>query len=198
MPFEQIAAISGTAFLPHAWKIFWCPLIDLGPHRKVWYLVCSAITAALLAAAAMIPSGQRVGLLILLLTAAQAFAATSSAALDALIAICSRDEDKGRAGGFYMAGNVRGTGVLGAGAIWLGDHSSPQVAGSSRRRRGARLHRRGHAGRAEEGRRRRRPLVARALGPRAPTSPATCGPPCARARASPASSSSPRRWAAAP
>jgi MFS transporter, PAT family, beta-lactamase induction signal transducer AmpG len=127
---EEIAAISATAFLPHAYKIFWCPLIDLGPHRKAWYLAASLVTALLLAAAAMIPEpGQHVKLLALLLTLGQAAAATSSGALDALMAICTRDEDKGRAGGWYMAGNVGGTGILGAGAIWLGEHFSPTVAG---------------------------------------------------------------------
>ena len=128
---EQIGAISATAFLPHAYKIFWCPLIDLGPHRKAWYLIASAATAALLAAAAMVPDpGTHVALLALILTAAQATAATSSAALDALMAITPREEDKGRAGGWYMAGNVGGTGVLGALAIWLGDKFSPQAAGA--------------------------------------------------------------------
>ncbi len=130
MSLTQIATISATAFLPHAYKIIWCPLIDLGPHRKAWYLVTTVITAGLLATAAMIPDpAQHVTLLVVLLTAAQAAAATSSAALDALMAICSRHEDKGRAGGFYMAGNVGGTGILGALAIWLGDHLSPQMAG---------------------------------------------------------------------
>ncbi|MGZ6142867.1 MAG: MFS transporter [Myxococcales bacterium] len=130
MPLSQIGAISATGFLPHAYKIFWCPLIDLGPHRKAWYLTASVATAGLLAAAAMVPSpATHVALLALLLTAAQATAATSSAALDALMAITPRDEDKGRAGGWYMAGNVGGTGILGALAIWLGDHFSPQAAG---------------------------------------------------------------------
>ena len=132
MPLAQIGAISATGFLPHAYKIFWCPLIDLGPHRKAWYLTASVATAGLLAAAAMVPApAQHVALLALLLTAAQATAATSSAALDALMAITPRDEDKGRAGGWYMAGNVGGTGILGALAIWLGDHFSPQAAGAA-------------------------------------------------------------------
>src|SRR5205085_10998635 len=78
MPLVQIGAISATAFLPHAYKIFWCPLIDLGPHRKAWYLAATVATAGLLAAAAMVPDpGAHVALLALLLTAAQATAATS-------------------------------------------------------------------------------------------------------------------------
>ncbi|HEX4386256.1 MAG TPA: MFS transporter, partial [Myxococcales bacterium] len=123
--------ISAIAFAPHAYKIFWVPLIDLGPHRKLWYLLCSLATAALLASAAMVHDpGKHVALLTVLLTASQAAAATSSAALDALMATCCRDEDKGRAGGWYMAGNVGGTGILGAAAIWLGEHYSATAAGA--------------------------------------------------------------------
>jgi hypothetical protein len=58
-------------------------------------------------------------------------AATSSAALNALIAITTHPSAKGRAGGFYMAGNVGGTGVLGALALSLATAASPAVAGAA-------------------------------------------------------------------
>jgi PAT family beta-lactamase induction signal transducer AmpG len=127
----QIGAVVATSGLPHGLKIFWCPLIDLGPHRKLWYVLATLATALMLGASAMLPDpGQHVALLTILLTVSQVAAATSSAALDALMAICARDEDKGRAGGWYMAGNIGGTGILGAGTVWLGDHFSPQIAGT--------------------------------------------------------------------
>ncbi len=130
VPLAEIAVIAGIGFMPHAWKILWVPLIDIGPHRKVWYLVCTTATAALLAAVSMLPDPtHHRTVFIILITAAQATAATSSAALDALMATTSREQDKGRAGGFYMAGNVGGTGVLGALAIWLTGHLSATAAG---------------------------------------------------------------------
>jgi MFS family permease len=130
MPLAQIGALSATAFLPHALKIFWIPLIDLTGRRKVWYLVCGNLVAVLLAAASLIRDPlQHYGLYVFLLTALQAAAATTAASLNALMATTPRESDKGRAGGFYMAGNVGGTSVLGALAIWLGRNTSATTAG---------------------------------------------------------------------
>ena len=50
---------------------------------------------------------------------AQVAGTTSAAAADGLMALTTRDQDKGKAGGFRMAGNVGFTGVLGAVALWV-------------------------------------------------------------------------------
>jgi PAT family beta-lactamase induction signal transducer AmpG len=116
----DIATVSAVAFMPHALKIFWVPVIDIVGHRKLWYLGTVGATAALLAAAALVPDPARhMALLTVMVAALQAAAATSSAALNALIAMTTHPDQKGRAGGFYMAGNLGGTGILGAVALWV-------------------------------------------------------------------------------
>jgi PAT family beta-lactamase induction signal transducer AmpG len=60
---------------------------------------------------------------------AQATATTAHAANNALMAITTRVEDKGKAGGFSMASNVGGTGLLGALALWVSEHVSPRAGG---------------------------------------------------------------------
>lgn len=130
MPLTDIGLLSGTAFSPHAWKLLWVPLIDLGPWRRVWYGVSTLLTAGLLLACALLPEpSQHLGLYTLLLTALQASATTAHAALNGLMAITTRLEDKGRAGGWQMAGNVGATALLGALAIWLASHFSREVTG---------------------------------------------------------------------
>jgi hypothetical protein len=125
----EIGAVSATAFLPHAWKIAWVPLLDVGPYRKRWYGLAVVATAGLLAAVAMLPDpAHHLGVFTALVAAAQVTAATSSAAVNALSAIATRAEDKGRAGGFLMAGNVGGTGLLGALALFLSSHASSTSA----------------------------------------------------------------------
>jgi MFS transporter, PAT family, beta-lactamase induction signal transducer AmpG len=127
---DTIAAISGTGFLPHALKLFWVPLLDLGAKRRTWYLVMVALTAVLLATCSLVPDpAHHIGLLTALLTAAQATAATAASALNALMATTSREGDKARAGGYQMAGNVGGTALLGTLPIWLLGRSSPAIAG---------------------------------------------------------------------
>lgn len=126
----DIATVSAVGFMPHALKIFWVPLIDMLGRRKVWYLAMVAVTATLLAAASLVPDPARnIGILTVLVTALQAAAATTSAALNALIAMTTHPDDKGKAGGFYMAGNVGGTGILGALALWLSTAVHPWAGG---------------------------------------------------------------------
>ncbi|QRN95730.1 MFS transporter [Archangium violaceum] len=130
MPLAEIGLLSGTAFSPHAWKLLWVPLIDLGPWRRVWYGVSTLLTALLLLACALLPEpAKHLGLYTLLLTGLQAAATTAHAALNGLMAITTRIEDKGRAGGWQMAGNVGSTSLLGALAIWLASAFSRQVTG---------------------------------------------------------------------
>lgn len=130
MPLAEIGVLSGTAFSPHAWKLLWVPLIDLGPWRRVWYGVSTLLTALLLLACAMFPEPARhLGVFTLLLTALQAAATTAHAALNGLMATTSKPSDKGRTGGWQMAGNVGSTAMMGALAIFLATQFSRQVAG---------------------------------------------------------------------
>jgi MFS transporter, PAT family, beta-lactamase induction signal transducer AmpG len=130
VPLAEIAALSAAAFMPHALKILWVPLLDLGARRKVWYLGMISATAALLVALSVMPDPvHHLGAFAVLLTAVQVTATTGHAALNALIAITTRDREKGKAAGFYMASNVGGTSLLGALALWLGGHATPTVAG---------------------------------------------------------------------
>jgi len=130
LPVEQIAAISATAFLPHAVKLFWIPLLDLGSYKKAWYLVMACATAALLVAVSLVPDPTaHLPLYTALLTALQATATTGHAANNALMATTTRFEDKGRVGGFSMASNTGGTGLLGALGLLLAEHVSPRAGG---------------------------------------------------------------------
>jgi PAT family beta-lactamase induction signal transducer AmpG len=127
-----IGTMEATAMTPHAIKVLWAPLIDVGSRRKAWFVACTVATAALLAALAVVPGLTRhLGLFTLLATLAQIAGTTAAAAADGLMASTTRPEDKGRAGGWRMAGNVGGTGVLGAFALWLAARTSPAVAGLS-------------------------------------------------------------------
>ena len=90
----------------------------------------TAVTAALLVAASLVPDPLRnLGLYTMLVTLAQATATTGHAANNALMAMTTHPDDKGKAGGFSMAGNVGGTGLLGALALWVSEHVSPRAGG---------------------------------------------------------------------
>ena len=115
-----IGTISGIANAPHAFKFLWAPLVDLGGHRKRWFFATTALTAVSLAVLAFFPDpGHHLFTYTLLAATCQVAGTTSAAAADGLMATTTRAEDKGKAGGFRMAGNVGFTGVLGALALWV-------------------------------------------------------------------------------
>ncbi len=126
----QIAAVSAVGFLPHGYKALWVPLLDLVLTKRTWYFIATAITAAFLGALVLFPDPvHHLGPYTMLIVGAQVGAATTSSAVDALMALTSAPGDKGRAAGFKMAGNVGGIGVLGALPIWLQSNVSTSAAG---------------------------------------------------------------------
>ena len=130
LPLAQIAQLSALAFLPHAWKVAWVPLLDFGVSRRTWYLLATLFTALMLVAVALLPDPQHhLALYTALIAAAQVGAATSSAAVEALMALTAAPDQKARAGGFKMAGNVGGIGLLGALPIWIASHFTTALAG---------------------------------------------------------------------
>jgi MFS family permease len=116
----DIGGVSAITSQPHALKILWVPLLDVGPWRRLWYIGSVVLTAVSLAAAILVPDPiHQLVLYTGLIVVSQVGAATSSAALEALMATTTRPTDKGAVGGWKMAGNLGGAGLLPALAIEL-------------------------------------------------------------------------------
>lgn len=125
-----IGAMSGTAMLPHALKVLWAPLLDLGGRRRAWYVACALGTAAALIALALLPDpAHHLPRFTILATLLQFFGTTASAAADGLMAVTTAPEAQGRASGWRMAGNGGGTGILGALGLWIGGTAGVPAAG---------------------------------------------------------------------
>ena len=126
----QIGAISATSMMPHAVKFLWAPLLDIGSRRKAWFILMAVLTAALTIGLALVPApAQHLALWTLMATLLQIAGTTSAIASDGLMASTTREGDRGKAGGWRMAGNVGGTGLLGALALWAGSRWGVPVAG---------------------------------------------------------------------
>jgi hypothetical protein len=124
-----IATVTAGASSAHAMKLLWIPLLDLGAYRKVWYLATCALSAAIFAAIALLPDPlANLPLLGVLLTLLQASATTAHAANNTLMATTTRARDKGKVGGFAMASNVGGTGLLAWLALELAERASARAA----------------------------------------------------------------------
>jgi len=130
LPLDVIGGISAVANSAHFWKLFWVPLVDLGPWRRIWYAVCNLGTAAMaVVCSVMVDPSKHLAAYTALLFALQAFCTTAHAAANGLMATTTRLEDKGRTGGWQMAGNVGSTSLLGTLPITLTALWSRQAAG---------------------------------------------------------------------
>jgi len=130
LPLDVIGGISAVANSAHFWKLFWVPLVDLGPWRRIWYAVCNIGTAAMaVVCSVMVDPSKHLAAYTALLFALQAFCTTAHAAANGLMATTTRIEDKGRTGGWQMAGNVGSTSLLGTLPITVTALWSRQAAG---------------------------------------------------------------------
>jgi MFS family permease len=120
VPAAAIAGLIALSFVPNSWKFLWAPLVDLSWTRRRWYLASTLLTGLGLVGMAWNGSGGRdlAGLTMAMLVCVVS-GTLSAMSVDSLMAHSTADEAKGRAAGWFQAGNLGG-GALGGGlALWL-------------------------------------------------------------------------------
>lgn len=120
---SAIAALVALSYLPHTWKVLWAPLVDSTLTRRRWYLLAAVVCAASLwgTGLAASPVNGLVAMgwlttLVLLSNTAITFLAMS---VESLMAAATPDNLKGRAAGWFQAGNLGGMGLGGGLCLWL-------------------------------------------------------------------------------
>jgi MFS family permease len=123
VPVAPIAAIVALGLLPHTWKFLWAPVTDTTLNQRSWYLIGGVTTAIGLAIMGALPA-TKAGLSLLSLVTFLASTATSflGMSVESLMAYCTPENEKGRAGGWFQAGNLGGAGVGGGLGLWLAQH----------------------------------------------------------------------------
>ncbi len=116
---DRIAEIVAVASIPNIWAFLYSPVVDLGLRRRTWILL-SAASAGLFAAFAVLSSAGSLTLLTVLLFTAGAVSGLIGSADGALMSFLD-PHVRGRASGWYQAGNLGGGTVGGGLAIWLAD-----------------------------------------------------------------------------
>jgi PAT family beta-lactamase induction signal transducer AmpG len=122
VPVDRIASVVAIASIPSIWYFLYSPVVDMGLRRRTWILL-SALVAGLCSCLAVLFSGNSLAVLTSLLFAAAAVASLMSSSNGALMT--SLDPAvRGRASGWYQAGNLGGGTIGGGVAIWLADRVS--------------------------------------------------------------------------
>ena len=131
LPLSAIAGVVGMSFLAAGWKFVWAPLGDYTLSRKRWYLLAVAMISAGLIALTTVPLSAGtlplVSLLVLLTSVAGTFLAFAT---EGLMVHNTTNAQRGRAAGWFQAGNQFGLTAGGGIGLWLMTHvPSPWMAG---------------------------------------------------------------------
>jgi len=120
---NEIANMVAIAVLPNVWYVLWSPVVDLGLRRRTWVLIAAG-TSAVCAWVAIAWTSASLPELAALLFAGNVVGMLLSSANGAILTTLDPTV-RGRASGWYNAGNLGG-GALGAGlTIWLAGFIGP-------------------------------------------------------------------------
>ena len=131
----SVAAASAVVALgvsANLWRFLWGPVADLTLTARRWYLIGLITTAATLFLLSVIPlRTSSSGLIYAVVFISQVASTLVMLPLGGMMAHTVAEEAKGRAAGWYQAGNLGGNGIGGGAGVWLAAHYSKEIAGAA-------------------------------------------------------------------
>ncbi len=127
----QAATITSIGISANVWRFLWGPVADFTLSLKRWYWIGVIICMFTLFLLGSIEYNTKQSAFITLITFLSQVAATFVVLpLGGLMANRVADDQKGRAAGWYQAGNLGGVGFGGGAGLWLATHYNAKIAGS--------------------------------------------------------------------
>ena len=115
-----IAELIALSYIPHTWKFLWAPVCDTTLSLRKWYLLAAVTSAVgLLIANAMPATTASMPLLCVVVVVTNVAVTFLGMAVEALMAHGTPGQLKGRAAGWFQAGNLGGAGVGGGAGLWI-------------------------------------------------------------------------------
>ncbi len=123
------ASITALGISSNIWRFMLAPMTDITLSLHKWYITGNILCALTLSMLCFIPlETSLTGILTLFVFISQVAANLIVVPVGGFMAKTIPEEMKGRAGGWYQAGNLGGEGLGGGAGIWLYTHYSYQVA----------------------------------------------------------------------
>ncbi len=117
-----IAALMAWPLVPNFWKFLWAPIADVTLSPKRWYVLSAVVTAAGVFATGLPPmTAAALPVLTLVTIVANVACTFMGMSTQALMAYDVPEDEKGRAGGWFQAGNLGGTGIGGGLGLLLAE-----------------------------------------------------------------------------
>jgi PAT family beta-lactamase induction signal transducer AmpG len=126
------ASIVALGVSANVWLFLWGPVVDLTLTPRRWYVLAVIVAAITLFFLGLIPfQPSAIAILTAMVFISQIAVTFVVLPMGALMAYTVPDDAKGRAAGWYQAGNLGGNGIGGGAGVWLGVHYSKELAGAS-------------------------------------------------------------------
>ncbi len=123
------ASITALGLSANIWRFLWAPMTDLSLSLHKWYLIGIGLCTSTLLLLCFIPLKiSSMGVLTITVFLSQIAATLIVSPVGGFMAKTVPEEKKGRAGGWYQAGNLGGIGIGGGAGIWFSSHFSYQAA----------------------------------------------------------------------
>lgn len=123
------AAITAVGISANVWRVAWAPLADLTLSLHKWYKIGIGMCAGSLLLFVFIPLDIAYsGLLMSVVFISQVAATFVASPICGFMAKAIEEGKKGRAAGYFQAGNLGGMGMGGGVGLWLADHFSYQIS----------------------------------------------------------------------
>ena len=120
VPVAEVAALIALSYIPHMWKFVWAPIADTTLSRKARYVIGCVLSALGIFAFGVYPAtSSGIGVLSVVALIANFAATFVGMSVESLMAYQTPDAEKGRAGGWFQAGNLGGHGIGGGLGLWL-------------------------------------------------------------------------------
>jgi MFS transporter, PAT family, beta-lactamase induction signal transducer AmpG len=128
---EAIGAVVAAAFVPHAPKFLWAPVVDVTWSRKGWYLLALAlVSAGTFASMAMPITASSLHALTAVIVTSQFGLTLMGMACEGMIGHGVSPEGKPVASGWFQAGTFVGLGVGGGASLKMVEHFGGLVGGA--------------------------------------------------------------------
>lgn len=129
---EQIAELIAVSFIPQTWKFLWAPVADTTLSRKRWYVLAAVVSAAGIYLTGAVPAtAQGITVLYAVVLVSNVAVTFLAMAVESLMVYGTPPAEKGRAGGWFQAGNLGGAGLGGGAGLWMAENlPEPWMAGA--------------------------------------------------------------------
>jgi MFS transporter, PAT family, beta-lactamase induction signal transducer AmpG len=119
---DEVATLVAVSLVPQTWKFLWAPVADTTLTRKRWYVLAGLVSALGIFAMGWVASSPKsLSLLYMAVLGSNVAVTFLAMAAESLLVYGTSEEQRGRASGWFQAGNLGGNGLGGGAALWLAE-----------------------------------------------------------------------------